>query len=192
MRVTHRRKYTVPDKPFMKLHEMAHSTGHPSRLDRLPKNVALGDKEYAQEELVAELSAAVICHSMGFSRHIEDNSAKYLNSWIKHLKENMLLNKESVLSKNSPAFTDSSVTNSPVDNIVLTQRRDGTSAISARYNAEKLLPVTVPASVAKTAEALVGDAKTTYLRQVALRFLDNQMKAIDKRLIKSHSMNMTA
>ena len=104
----------------------------------------------------------------------------------------MLLNKESVLSKNSPAFTDSSVTNSPVDNIVLTQRRDGTSAISARYNAEKLLPVTVPASVAKTAEALVGDAKTTYLRQVALRFLDNQMKAIDKRLIKSHSMNMTA
>ena len=107
-------------------------------------------------------------------------------------RQNMLLNKESVLSKNSPAFTDSSVTNSPVDNIVLTQRRDGTSAISARYNAEKLLPVTVPASVAKTAEALVGDAKTTYLRQVALRFLDNQMKAIDKRLIKSPSMNMTA
>lgn len=200
------------------LHEMAHSTGHPSRLDRLPKNVAFGDKEYAQEELVAELSAAVICHSMGFSRHIEDNSAKYLNSWIKHLKEkprflesvmasvnkatdfmidqidrqNMLLNKESVLSKNSPAFADSSVTNSPIDNIVLTQRRDGTSAISAQYNAEKLLPVTVPASVAKTAEALVGDAKTTYLRQVALRFLDNQMKAIDKGLIKSHSMNMTA
>ena len=42
------------------LHEMAHSTGHPSRLDRL-KPAAFGSPEYAKEELVAEQSAAASC-----------------------------------------------------------------------------------------------------------------------------------
>lgn len=63
------------------LHEMAHSTGHQSRLNRLEK-AAFGDEKYAKEELVAELSSALASQVMGFSRGLSDNNASYLNSWI--------------------------------------------------------------------------------------------------------------
>lgn len=47
-----------------------------------------GDPKYAKEELVAELTAAMICHSMGFDMKVTDNSAAYLDSWIGVLKYN--------------------------------------------------------------------------------------------------------
>ena len=45
------------------LHEMAHSTGEPEHLNR-EKGVIFGDKQYAKEELVAELTSATVgqCH----------------------------------------------------------------------------------------------------------------------------------
>ena len=46
-----------------------------------------GDPKYAKEELVAELTAAMICHSMGFDMKVTDNSAAYLDSWIGVLKQ---------------------------------------------------------------------------------------------------------
>lgn len=48
------------------LHEMAHSTGHPSRLDRL-KPAAFGSPEYAKEELVAELTSAMVGNTLGLT-----------------------------------------------------------------------------------------------------------------------------
>lgn len=66
------------------LHEMAHSTGHKSRLNRLEK-AAFGDEKYAKEELVAELSSALASQVMGFSSCLSDNNASYLNSWIEAL-----------------------------------------------------------------------------------------------------------
>lgn len=68
------------------LHEMAHSTGAKGRLDRDLKN-SFGDKKYAKEELVAELSAALISSTLGFDKRINDNNAKYVSSWLKVLKE---------------------------------------------------------------------------------------------------------
>lgn len=68
------------------LHEMTHSTMTPERLNR-EHGTKFGDEKYAKEELVAELTAAMICHSMGFSADITDNSAKYLDNWIGALKE---------------------------------------------------------------------------------------------------------
>lgn len=68
------------------LHEMAHSTGHPSRLDRLPKS-KFGSEEYAKEELVAETTAFVIGNALGFSSRISDNNAAYIDSWIQTLRE---------------------------------------------------------------------------------------------------------
>ena len=59
------------------LHEMAHSTGHPSRLDRL-KPAAFGSPEYAKEELVAELTSAMVGNTLGFDRRISDNNVAYL------------------------------------------------------------------------------------------------------------------
>lgn len=67
-------------------HEMAHSTGHESRLNRDNKS-RFGDKKYAKEELVAELSAAIVSNTYGFDRQVTDNSAAYLNGWIKTMKE---------------------------------------------------------------------------------------------------------
>lgn len=68
------------------LHEMAHSTMRPGRLDR-PAGGRFGSPGYAKEELVAELTAAMAGHAMGFDRKVTDNSAKYLNAWIRTLRE---------------------------------------------------------------------------------------------------------
>ncbi len=67
-------------------HELTHSTGHKSRLDRFEKHTAFGDKNYAFEELIAELGSNF--HSI--EHGIEPNSKKqaaYLQSWISALKE---------------------------------------------------------------------------------------------------------
>lgn len=68
------------------LHECAHSTGHKDRLNRLAK-APFGSPEYAREELIAELTAAVVCQRYGISKHINDDSAAYLKSWLQSLKE---------------------------------------------------------------------------------------------------------
>ena len=68
------------------LHEMAHSTGTSNRLNRLAPGGR--DKEqYAREELVAELSAAMVGNTMGFDKRILKNNAAYLDSWISTLQK---------------------------------------------------------------------------------------------------------
>lgn len=68
------------------LHEMAHSTGHPSRLDRL-KPAVFGSPEYAKEELVAELTSAMVGNTLGFDRRISDNNVAYLQNWTSALRK---------------------------------------------------------------------------------------------------------
>ena len=46
-------------------HELTHSTGHHSRLDRLTKLAAFGSEEYSKEELVAEIGAATLTNHVG-------------------------------------------------------------------------------------------------------------------------------
>lgn len=63
------------------LHEMVHSTGSEAYLDRFNNQEGkTGNKriDYAREELVAELGAAVTAHRYGFDKHIKDDSAAYL------------------------------------------------------------------------------------------------------------------
>lgn len=62
------------------LHEIAHSTGHNTRLDRL-KNAPFGSPEYAYEELIAELSAVYLSAHLGLEYNLE-NHASYLGSWL--------------------------------------------------------------------------------------------------------------
>ena len=68
------------------LHELTHWTGHKSRLDRDIKS-RFGTKDYAAEELVAELGAAMLCGSLGISPEPRDDHAKYLNGWIQKLTD---------------------------------------------------------------------------------------------------------
>jgi antirestriction protein ArdC len=76
-------------------HEMGHSTGHASRLARkgIVNNDEFGSDLYAKEELIAELTASFLCGVAGFEEAIEKNSASYLKSWLKVIKEspNMLV-----------------------------------------------------------------------------------------------------
>lgn len=67
------------------LHELTHWTGHESRLDRNLKT-GHGTKDYAAEELVAELGAAMLCGSLGISPEPRADHAEYLNNWIERLK----------------------------------------------------------------------------------------------------------
>jgi antirestriction protein ArdC len=66
-------------------HEMAHSTGHPSRLNRLVP-ASFGSHDYGREELVAEMTAAFLCAEAGIEATF-DNSSAYLSSWIATIKE---------------------------------------------------------------------------------------------------------
>lgn len=69
-------------------HEMVHSTGHPERLARkeVAKANKFGSREYSKEELVAELGASMLCGVTGIENTTIDNSAAYIQSWLKQLK----------------------------------------------------------------------------------------------------------
>ena len=67
-------------------HEMAHSTGAENQLGRL-QPTSFGSKEYAREELVAELSAALVAQRYGMTKHLKEDSASYLKSWLDSLNE---------------------------------------------------------------------------------------------------------
>lgn len=68
------------------LHEMAHSTGVKGRLNR--KNFYRSDNNsYGHEELIAELSAALSCLTLGISCGIREENVAYLQAWCKTIKE---------------------------------------------------------------------------------------------------------
>ncbi len=67
------------------LHEAVHSTGHPDRLARFDLD-GFNCKTYAQEELVAEIGAAMLAHELGIVVEWEQHAA-YLSSWLKSLND---------------------------------------------------------------------------------------------------------
>jgi antirestriction protein ArdC len=66
------------------LHELGHATGHRSRLNR-DQSGSYGTKKYAFEELVAELTAAFGCASLGIVPTVRH--ADYIGSWLEVLRE---------------------------------------------------------------------------------------------------------
>lgn len=69
-------------------HELAHSTGHPSRLDRASVNDghAFGSDGYGREELVAEFGAAIVGAEAGIAPAVVANHSAYIANWIKAIK----------------------------------------------------------------------------------------------------------
>lgn len=68
-------------------HELTHSTGHTSRLDRLSRKAFFGNEEYSKEELVAEIGAASLLNYVGIETEASfRNSAAYIQSWLRALK----------------------------------------------------------------------------------------------------------
>jgi len=68
-------------------HELAHSTGHSSRLNRFDSDsTVFGSQSYSYEELVAEMAATLLCGYCGIEQTVQ-NSVSYLTGWAKFLKE---------------------------------------------------------------------------------------------------------
>jgi len=69
-------------------HEICHSTGHINRLKRFTgedAKASFGSESYSKEELIAEIGSAILCCHAGIEKTI-DNSASYIQSWLKVLK----------------------------------------------------------------------------------------------------------
>ncbi|VIO68742.1 DNA primase TraC [Bradyrhizobium ivorense] len=69
------------------LHELAHASGHPSRLNR-DLSGGYGTKKYPFEELIAEISSAFGCASLGIVPTVRH--ADYIGSWLEVLREDNL------------------------------------------------------------------------------------------------------
>ena len=68
----------------MALHELCHASGHPERLNRNLLN-SFGSKDYAREELIAEMGSAFLCATLGIVPTVRH--ADYLASWLDVLRE---------------------------------------------------------------------------------------------------------
>ena len=69
-------------------HELTHSTGHESRLNRkeISDQVQFNSKDYSIEELTAEIGATYLCASSGIHPQIIENSAAYIKAWLQKLR----------------------------------------------------------------------------------------------------------
>lgn len=76
---------TAIDFYSTELHELVHWTGHKSRVNRDFK-VGEGRKDYAKEELVAEMGSAFLCAELGLENTVREDHASYLASWLKALE----------------------------------------------------------------------------------------------------------
>ena len=68
-------------------HELTHATGHEKRLNRQKQFDDDHKKSYAYEELIAETGSVLFSKHFRIVKTIRDNHAKYLNGWIKYLKD---------------------------------------------------------------------------------------------------------
>ena len=73
-------------------HELAHSTGHQSRLNRLRATASFGSESYSREELVAEITATALMNHIGLeTKATFRNSAAYIQNWLTALRNDKRL-----------------------------------------------------------------------------------------------------
>lgn len=68
-------------------HELAHSTGHSTRLNRINSTAHFGSEDYSKEELVAEITAAALVNHAGLETNDSfQNNAAYIQNWLQVLQ----------------------------------------------------------------------------------------------------------
>ncbi|MDE6089976.1 MAG: ssDNA-binding domain-containing protein [Duncaniella sp.] len=196
------------------LHEMTHSTMTPERLNR-EMGGKFGDPKYAKEELVAELTAAMISHSMGFDSRITDNSAAYLDSWISVLKkepkfivsimadvnkasdlildhvdkQRLALGEQPYLAKNDPWLPPDPNEEIPFKNAAILKTRSGDYMIRASYDGVDLGMKPIEKSTAKTYFQLTDmKDKESFLNMTARKHYQSEIAGIGKSVSKSLSL----
>ena len=196
------------------LHEMAHSTMTPERLNR-EMGGKFGDPKYAKEELVAELTAAMISHSMGFDSRITDNSAAYLDSWIGKLKQEpkfivsvmadvnkasemildrvdaqrLALGEQPYLAKNDPWLAPLPDEICPFRNAAIIKTRSGDYAVRASYNGVDLGMKPIGKSTAQLYFRMTDQReKDIFLGNTIRKSYEKEIAGIDRRPAKSLSL----
>ena len=84
------KSFNTPEEYYSTLfHELGHSTGHKSRLNRksMQQVNLFGSHEYSKEELVAEMTAAFLCAECGIEQPVIENQAAYIKGWVSKLRE---------------------------------------------------------------------------------------------------------
>jgi len=198
------------------LHEMTHSTMTPERLNR-EMGGKFSDPKYAKEELVAELTAAMISHSMGFDSKITDNSAAYLDSWIGVLKkepkfivsimadvnkasdlildhvdkQRLALGEQPYLAKNDPWLPPDPNEEIPFKNAAIIKTRSGDYAIRASYDGVDLGLKPIEKSTARTYFQLTDmKDKEAFLNMTARKQYHSEIAGIGRSVEKSKSLSI--
>lgn len=86
--------FDTPESYYSVLfHELTHSTGHKSRLNRegVQGESRFGDAVYSKEELVAEFGASFLCGYSRIDATTIDNSASYISNWLSKLRSDSKL-----------------------------------------------------------------------------------------------------
>ncbi|GAH62731.1 unnamed protein product, partial [marine sediment metagenome] len=93
LRIPSKRDFKDREKYYSSIfHELIHSTGHETRLNRKDsKGNGFGDERYSKEELVAEIGASFLCAQCGIENKTIDNSAAYIQGWLKRLNNDKTL-----------------------------------------------------------------------------------------------------
>lgn len=196
------------------LHEMTHSTMTPERLNR-EAGGRFGDPKYAKEELVAELTAAMISHSMGFDSKVTDNSAAYLDSWIGVLKQEpkfivsvmadvnkasemildrvdaqrLALGEQPYLAKNDPWLAPVSEEVCPFKNAAIIKTRSGDYAVRASYNGVDMGMKPIGRSTAQLYFRMTDQReKDIFLGNTIRKNYESEIAGIDRGASKSLSI----
>ena len=176
-----------------------------------------GDPKYAKEELVAELTAAMISHSMGFDSKITDNSAAYLDSWIGVLKQEpkfivsimadvnkasdlildhvdnqrLALGEQPYLAKNDPWLPSDPNEEVPFRNAAIFKTRSGDYAIRASYDGVDLGRKPIEKSTARTYFQLTDvKDKESFLNMTARKQYESEIAGIGRSVEKSKSLSI--
>ena len=144
-------------------HEMGHSTGAENQLDRL-KPTTFGSAEYAREELVAELTAALTAQRYGMSKHLKDDTAAYLKAWLDSLKE-------------SPQYIKTVLLDVKKASSMLTQRID---QIAMEIEEEKKATQAVEGTKGLDADAQSAGAEKVFYASVAYLQTSDDTAELDK------------
>jgi len=94
IQLPHLHTFESPEEYYSTMfHEIIHATGHTRRLGRrsLQETSYFGSHEYSKEELVAEMGAAFICGLSGIEQRTIENSAAYIQGWLRELKNDKTL-----------------------------------------------------------------------------------------------------
>jgi antirestriction protein ArdC len=89
-----RKRFSREEEYYSTLfHELVHSTGHETRLNRstLTEKAGFGSNPYCKEELIAEMGAAFLCGQAEIVERTIDNSVAYIKGWLEQMKSDKTL-----------------------------------------------------------------------------------------------------